>query len=192
MMIPAPPSFPISTHLRQRTFSCNDSLPLEPDILWRIDRGVVRTLTWSDEGRPITLGFWGAGDVVGLPLSRIQPYQIECLTSAEVSLLPSNLWYQAIDAMVYHIQISEEVLSIIHNRPIPLRLLQLLGWLARKFGRAVEQGQLIELPLTHQALSEIICTTRVTVTRLLKQFEQEGIITRRGRYLIFKQQSEES
>lgn len=176
------------TNLKQRTFSCHDLLPLQSDSLWKIERGVVRTLTCSEEGRSIVLGFWGPGDVVGQPLSRLDPYQIECLTSAEVSLLPSNLWYQVMDAWISHAQESEELLSIVHNRPVNVRLLQLLNWLARKFGREVEGGKLIELPLTHQALSEVICTTRVTVTRLLNQFEQEGILNRRGRFLILGRQ----
>ncbi|HBE51543.1 MAG TPA: replication/maintenance protein, partial [Cyanobacteria bacterium UBA11369] len=172
------------------TFSCSQLLPLEADILWKIERGVVRTFTWNEEGRSITLGYWGAGDIVGQPLSRIQPYQIECLTSAEVSSLAANLWYQAADAMISHIQRSEELLAIIHSRPVNQRLLELLGWLAQRFGREVDKGKLIEVPLTHQALSEVICTTRVTVTRLLNQFEQKDLINRHGRYLILCRKSQ--
>jgi CRP-like cAMP-binding protein len=173
--------------LKQVTFSRYDLLTLQSDILWKIERGVVRTLTWSEDGKPIILGFWGSGDIVGKPLTNLEPYQIECLTSVEVSLLPSNIWYQFIESAIAHIRLNEEILNIVHSRPVPYRLLQLLDWLARKFGRDVEQGKLIELPLTHQALSEAICTTRVTVTRLLKQFEEEGILKRHGRYLVLGQ-----
>jgi CRP-like cAMP-binding protein len=180
---------PLNYHATQRHFSSNQLLPLAPDILWKIERGVIRTLTWTEEGRPITLGYWGVGDLVGKPLSRLEPYQIECLTSVEVSLLPPHMWYQVTDAMMSHIQRGEELLSIIHSRPVTLRLWQLLGWLAQKFGRNVDQGKLIEVPLTHQALSEAICTTRVTVTRLLNQFEQAGAISKHGRYIIVCQQS---
>ena len=175
---------PNSASLMQRTFCCYDSIPLESNILWKIERGVARTFTWSEEGKPITLGFWGPGDLVGKPLSRLEAYQIECLTSVEATLLPSHLWPQFMDAWISHVQLSEELLSIVHNRPVNLRFLQLLNWLARKFGREVNEGILIELPLTHQALSEVICTTRVTVTRLISQFEQEGILKRHNRFLI--------
>lgn len=181
----APPS---TNNLIQRTFSCNDSMPLDSNILWKIERGVVRTGTWSEEGKPITLGFWGPGDLVGKPLSRIEPYQIECLTSVEASLLPSHVWHQFMDAWICHIQMNEELVSIVHNRPVNIRLLQLLNWLARKFGREVNEGILIEVPFTHQALSEAICTTRVTVTRLLNQFEKEGILNRHGRFILLCKQ----
>lgn len=186
MLISAPTAVN-STPIKQLTFSRYDLLTLQSDVLWKIERGVVRTLTWSEDGKPIILGFWGSGDIVGKPLTNLEPYQIECLTSVEVNLLPNNIWYQFMDAAIAHIRLSEELLNIVHCRPVPSRLLQLLDWLARKFGREVEQGKLIELPLTHQALSEAICTTRVTVTRLLKQFEEEGILKRHGRYLVLCQ-----
>lgn len=180
-------TFPANTNttiLGQRTFSCSDLLPLQSDSLWKIERGVVRAMTWSEEGKSVTLGFWGPGDLVGKPLSKLDPYQIECLTSVEATFLPPHLWHQVMDAWISHIQLSEELLSIVHNRPVNVRLLNLLKWLARKFGRQVDQGMLIDLPLTHQDISEVICTTRVTVTRLLNQFDAEGILKRHSRFLI--------
>jgi CRP-like cAMP-binding protein len=60
----------------------------------------------------------------------------------------------------------------------------LLGWLAKKFGRQVEGGQAIDLRLTHQEIAEILGITRVTVTRLLKEFEDQGAIARLPRQYI--------
>ena len=57
-------------------------------------------------------------------------------------------------------------------------MLRFLTWMAKKFGQQVERGSLIELHLTHQEISEIIGTTRVTVTRLLNAFERQGLIKR--------------
>ena len=138
----------------------------------------------SEGGSPTTLGYWGPGDVVGQPLSRIQPYQVECLTSVEVSYIPVHQYYQALDAIFSHIQQVEELLSIVRNERIHCRLQQLLAWLARKFGRQVNSGQLIDLLLTLQAIAEAVGTTRVTVTRLLNQFEREGVISRPKRHFI--------
>jgi hypothetical protein len=44
--------------------------------------------------------------------------------------------------------------------------------------REVEKGHLIDLRLTHQEIAEILGITRVTVTRLLREFEQQGAIAR--------------
>jgi CRP-like cAMP-binding protein len=50
--------------------------------------------------------------------------------------------------------------------------------LAKKFGREVAQGILIDLRLTHQEISEAMGITRITVTRLMCRLEEEGIIDR--------------
>jgi CRP-like cAMP-binding protein len=172
------------TNQQQQTFSRRDLIPLQPELLWRIETGVVRTLTWSEEGTPVTLGYWGATDVVGQPLSRVTPYQIECMTRVKASLVPEHLWHQALEAVLKHAQQTEELLCIFHQEPLHLRLRLLLVWLAQKFGRQVKTGKLIELRLTHQQLAEVIGATRVTVTRLLQQFEQQGIISRQQRHNI--------
>jgi CRP-like cAMP-binding protein len=170
--------------LTQRVFSRRELIPPRQDILWRIERGAVRSATWSEQGTLITLGYWGAGDIVGHPLSKVNPYQIECLTSVEMSILPSELWKQELEAMLSHIQQAEELLSIVHRKPVSLRLWQFLLWLERKFGRDVDQGRLIDLSITHQELAEVINTTRVSVTRMLQQFAEEGMLLRHERRLI--------
>lgn len=183
-MVLSAPSFTPSLSLTERSLKRHDRIPLAGDILWRIEGGVVRSLTWSEEGIAITLGYWGAGDVVGQPLSRLNPYEIECLTDVEVSLLPSELWQEALDAIVLHIQQVESLLSIVNRNPLQQRLWQFLVFLDRKFGCDVEQGRLIDLNLTHQEMAAAINATRVTVTRLLQQFESEGLLSRHSRQLI--------
>ncbi|BAZ52674.1 Crp/Fnr family transcriptional regulator [Nostoc sp. NIES-4103] len=172
--------------LPQQLFSRREIIPSRMDVLWRIERGAVRTLTWSEEGTFMTLGYWGIGDLIGYPLTKVQPYQIECLTSLEVTIIPAHLWYLQTTALLSHIQQSEELLTIINRKPISLRLWQFLGWLSEKFGRNVEQGKLIELNLTHQEISEVLNTTRVTVTRLLQQFEEQGALLRYKRRIILR------
>lgn len=174
----------LSTNLIQRTFNRHDQIVLRSDALLRVERGVIRTLTWTEEGTAITLGYWGVGDVVGQPLSTVQPYQIECLTMVEASYIPVSECHSILNEIFQHIQQTEELLSIVRQPSTHERLLKLLVWLAHKFARKVEQGKLIDLRLTHQDLAESIGTTRVTVTRILSQFEQEGKIYRPRRHFI--------
>ena len=178
------PTATLASPLTGQIFSRSDSIPPRTDVLWRIERGVVRTVTWSVDGTLITLGYWGPGDVVGSPLSRIKPYEIECSTSVEVSILPEPLWCQALDAIVLHIQQAEELLCIVNLNPVRQRLWQFLVWLGQKFGRDVEQGRLIDLRVTHQELADAVNTTRVSVTRILQQFEREGMLLKHKRQLV--------
>ncbi len=173
-----------SLNLRRWILNRRDLVPLRSGTLWKIEQGVVRTLTCCQEGTLVTLGFWRSGDIIGEPLSRISPYQIECLTGVEVSILPAEFWQQGLDAELRHIQQAEELLSIVHCKSAHFCLLQFLLWLAQKFGCEVNQGRLIDLQLTHQEIAETIGMTRVTVTRLLNQFEQEGKIRRCRQRLV--------
>ncbi len=175
---------PRSVELKRSKFMRRSLLPLGRDYLWRIESGVIRTLTWLEDGTTVTLGLWTAGDVVGRMLSKAEPYQIECLTPVEVTALPLDRWNQVNEALIRHIQQYQEFLEILHCRSVETSLLRLLTWLANKFGQDVEQGHMIDLRLTHQEIAEIIGTTRVTVTRLLKEFENQGIIERLPRKFI--------
>lgn len=175
-----------SSHLRivypQQTFKCKDLLLLKPDAFWKIEAGIVRSLTWDEEGRMMTLGFWGEGDVVGTPLSRMKPYQIECLTDVRVNeLLPENTYL--LEALLVHVWKTEEFLSIVHRPLVADRFLSLLEWLANQFGESTPEGLLLNLRLTHQDLADTIGTSRVTITRLINQFEREGKIGREGKLL---------
>ncbi len=173
-------------HLRivypQQVFKSKNLLLLKSDNFWKIEAGVVRSLTWDTEGRIMTLGFWGKGDIVGTPLSRLQPYQMECLSEVKVTeLLPESSYLEK--ALLVHIWKNQEFLSIVNQPLVADRLFTLLEWLANQFGEPTSEGILLNLRLTHQEFADTIAATRVTVTRLMKQFEGEGKIKREGRLL---------
>jgi CRP-like cAMP-binding protein len=170
--------------LRQQVFTRREIIPLRDDVLWRIEYGAVRTQTRNEDGSLITLGYWGDGDLIGYPLSKIKPYQIQCLTDIKVTALPPEFWQQNIHRLINHIQQSEELLNIIHHQPVSLRLWKFLLWLSEKFGTTVEQGKSIELCITHQEMAEVLNTTRVTITRILSRFAAEGRIVRHRRLII--------
>lgn len=160
--------FPTRTEFRRR-----DLLPLQQNHLWRIESGYVRSLFWTEEGDVVTLGIWGAGEVIGKPFTSLQGYQLECLTPVTISLfIADSSATQA--AFQHYLQQVEIMLMLVHTRSISPRLWRVLQWLVFRFGYPVEQGWLLEMPLTHQTLAELIGTTRVTVTRLLADLGRAG------------------
>jgi CRP-like cAMP-binding protein len=162
----------------RRQFSLRSHLPLKQNSLWKIESGAVRTLTWLEDGTMVTLGLWGPGEIVGKALSRVEPYQIECLTKVEATPLLLDEWHHVTNLLLAHIQQAEELMVIRSYRRVDVMLAKLLIWLARKFGRGVTAGNLIDLRLTHQDIAETLGTTRVTVTRVLGQLEEQGWIER--------------
>ncbi len=174
-------SSPWTTHSEEnikKHFKPRSLLPLKQNSLWKIETGVVRIVTWHEDGTLVTLGMWGVGDIVGRALSKVEPYQIECLTKVEAAILPLQEWYPLTEVLLTHVQQAEELMLIRSYKTVEIMLLKLLGWLAKKFGREVETGHLIDLRLTHQDIADMLNSTRVTVTRVLINLEEQGLIQR--------------
>jgi CRP-like cAMP-binding protein len=165
----------IAPKLEIHTFKRREHLSLRENSLWQIEAGAVRTYTLTEDGTVIALGFWGLGDTVGQSLTLIQPYAAECLTDVKVRALQPKKCDHLNQVLLSHLHQTQTLLRL-RSGQIHQRLQQLLDWLADKFGRELEQGQLIQLRLTHQDIADTLGTTRVTVTRLLSQFEQQGRI----------------
>jgi CRP-like cAMP-binding protein len=114
-MYSSPSTFAPTANLTRRVFKHHEKIPLHNEYLWKIEQGEVRTVTWSREGTLVTLGLWGPGDVIGKPLSKINPYLIESLETVKVVAVPRHLWNQELDAILLHAQYVEELLTIVHN-----------------------------------------------------------------------------
>ncbi|MGL5831732.1 MAG: Crp/Fnr family transcriptional regulator [Waterburya sp.] len=160
------------------SFNAGAELPHKADHLWLIIHGVVKSYTVSEEGSLITLGFWGKEDLVGEALSKVEPYSLECLGTVEAIAVPQTHWNVLSKNLLHHAKQTQQLAYIVRNTRIARRLWLLLEWLATKFGREIAQGRLIDFKLTHQELADVISTTRITVTKTLIQFEQEGLILR--------------
>ncbi|MBE9041857.1 Crp/Fnr family transcriptional regulator [Oscillatoriales cyanobacterium LEGE 11467] len=169
-------------------FKRRDTIPLNSRGLWQIERGAIRTLTWNEQGKIITLGIWGKGDLVGQPLSEIAPYEVECLSSVSAILIPCDRWYLLVDSLLEHARQAGVFTTILRCEPVRDRVRYFLHWLAQKFGHRVTYGKLIAVRLSHQCIAEVLGTSRVTVTRILKQLEAEGTIVRDRRDLIWREE----
>lgn len=181
-------TIPFQDHFHScRSFKRGQLLPMVPDVLWQLDSGFIRTVAWQYEGQAATLGIWGPGDLLGRVDSQIEECQLECLTSGifrsiSMNQFPNHALYEA---TILHLERSQTLLNILHCRPMPLRLMKLLVWLAHRFGSQVERGWILDLRLTHQIIAESIGATRVTVTRMLQSFEKDGRLKRLQQHRYF-------
>lgn len=163
-------------------------VPTGADTIWKIQSGLVRSSTWGEEGDMISLGLWGPGDLIGRPLSCLDPYELECLTAVEV-IAVSNPALETHESLVRSLRYTERLLSITRLRRAEAKLASLLSWIGERFGQPAANGWEIDLrriPLTHQVIAELSGSTRVTTTRLLGEFRQAGRISRRDRALIVR------
>jgi CRP-like cAMP-binding protein len=169
---------------RSYLFARGEELPSSSDSLWLILSGVVKSYTFDEEGEIIPMGYWGEEDAVGQVISGVEPYLIECLTEVKAIMISPAQLQQLPAVMLRHARHVEQLICLLRYQPVEKRFLCVLKWLADRFGYRVEQGNLINLELTHHELAELIGAARVTVTKLINHLEREKIILRQNKCIV--------
>ncbi|MDA0267957.1 MAG: Crp/Fnr family transcriptional regulator [Cyanobacteria bacterium] len=179
---------------RERTltaYSAGRTIPLPTGVLLMVCRGVVQLSTIQPDGGETLLGLAGPSAPIGLPLTTINPYWATALTDVDIlplamaevessPLLMAGLGHN----LILRLQQTEAWLAIAGKRLVVDRLHQLLVLLAQELGQVEPGGVRIPVRLTHHQLATAIGTTRVTVTRLLKDFKTQGWLKTQQRYFI--------
>ncbi len=77
-------------------------------------------------------------------------------------------------------------LAMLHLPRVEDRLIALFADLAERFGRMPTDGMLIDLPLTHDVIGQLVGSRRSTVTLALQRLADEQVLDRRddGRWTL--------
>lgn len=171
-----------------RSYRSSELIPVLKETLWLIQSGIVRTTIYTMQGKVTALGYWGKDNTVGHPLNTVETLHIECITDVQVVPILRDEWSLHLPAILHHSEQTTRLMSYVIQENVAQRLVNVLGWLGSRFGVCVDSGLLIDLPLSHLALSELIGSTRVSVTRLLGKFALEGAVFqhRKQRILLLK------
>lgn len=173
------------------TYTAGLTIPLQSQHLYVICRGIVQLHTIHSDGNETIVGLCGPSMAFGSPLTHLHPYWATALTDTD--LLPLSISEiessPALSAglfpqLVRRLQQSEAWLAFSGKRLVTDRLRSLIMQLAQDFGQVGPNGVRIKIRLTHHQLATIIGTTRVTVTRLLRDFKSEGWLSVHRRQLI--------
>jgi CRP-like cAMP-binding protein len=164
-----------------QAFRAGQVVPLKPETIWIVCRGVVQLNTLYPNGDEALLGLVCSSMPFGQPLSLIHPYQalalsdvdLMALTMAEVLQSPT-LAQEIFQHLIRRLRQTEAMLAMAGCRRVEDRLRQLLLLLEMEIGQSTPEGTRLSVRLTHQHLASAICTTRVTVTRLLGKLKEEG------------------
>ncbi|MEM9450881.1 MAG: Crp/Fnr family transcriptional regulator [Cyanobacteria bacterium P01_E01_bin.6] len=175
-----------------RPYMSGQSIPMEPQEIWIVCRGVVQLGTLYATGDEALLGLACPSMPFGLPLTSIRPYQASALTNVDLMRLSiseiesSPVLAQSIFRhMGRRLQQTEAILAMVGYRRVEERLRHLLLLLQQEVGQPDDQGTRLGVRLTHQQLANTIGTTRVTVTRLLNQLKDEGwLLIDRQRHIV--------
>ena len=180
-----------STELVERNktiFSPGD--PAERVYLTR--RGAVRLSRVYESGEEITVALLRENSLFGV-LSLLTGhrsdrfYHAVAFTRVEMVTAPAASVRAAIEAdtgvglrllqgLSSRILQTETMIETLTHRDMSSRLVSFLLVLCRDFGVPDELGITIDLRLSHQAIAEAIGSTRVTITRLLGDLRQSGLV----------------
>lgn len=178
------------------TYPAGRNIPLQHQDLQILYRGVVQLHTIHADGGETIVGLCGPSMAFGKAITSVEPYWATALT--DIDLLPLSM--EEVEAspalmagifpqLVRRLQQAEAWLAISGRRLVADRLRYVLIQLAQDFGHVEPSGVRIKLRLTHHQIATIIGTTRVTVTRLLRDFKQEGWLQIQQRQLILTPQT---
>ncbi len=173
---------------RYQVLAKDEPLATHNNRLYCVQTGTVRltgkSLAIDQADAESCLGFIGAGQ----PFEMHHQVEIALQATAHVDgtstfwlywndldVFP-GLWQDVMNAFRYQNQ--RRLLWLNNQRQLRAsdRLLGYLYLMVDEFGEVSAQGQSLPFTLTHAQIASSIGTTRVTVTKLLKELRQDGLI----------------
>ncbi len=166
-----------------------------PSRFFYVVSGRLRIYNLLPNGRMVTLAMLGPNDV--FLQWRAEDQSLSCIcaeapAAADVIAIEEGALgallaahpAAAVDAMAgfaRRLTASQALIEDLMNDSVDLRLYRTLLEYAREFGRDDAGATVIDVPLTHQRIADMIGSNRVTVTRKLAELQAAGIIeTRRN------------
>ncbi len=160
------------------------------DALFVIESGHVKAFNTTPDGKERIQALLGPGDVVGeigLLDGKPRSATVEALSPLELQVIhrepfhahavrhPELLWKVQMVLCEKLRRASQDALDASYLG-VPQRLLNALAFLVRRHGQKSEAGWKLSLRLRHREIANLVGTNRETVTRLLKKFEQRGLL----------------
>lgn len=167
-------------------------IPLYPNTIWQVDQGILQLQTQNDQGDITVLGWLQQGGFWGKFMTRLETVEAIAFADTALQNYAAAQIHESLDLQQYllrqtlqRLQQSEYLLAIAGLKRIESRLVSLLLFLKREMGRNKGEMTLIQYRFTHKNLADAIGTTRVTVTRLFKEFQTQGWLALDGdRHLL--------
>ena len=164
--------------------------------IWQVYRGVVQLSKIDVSGKEIIFGWATPNHAFDNSIDNSVIYRaqalsdvyIRCLTPQYLEIYPQVIT-ELIAKLSYHLLKTEQLLTITAIKRVEERLWELLVMLKEEMGHPVVEGTRLTARFTHQNLANVIGATRVTVTRILGEFQtKKWIEFDSDRHIIIKKQ----
>jgi CRP/FNR family transcriptional regulator len=177
----------------ERRYSAKDTLfaPGDPDSqLYFLLEGTVRLYKIYGGYKEATVALLKNGGVfgeLGLDEGSRQSVFAEALTGIRVAVVRKSTLTEMIkrrpefalklfSSFSERLRQSDEVIESLLDREVSARLATLLSHLGDRFGEANGSGTVLKVRLTHQDLANMIVSTREAVSKVMSEFQRDGLI----------------
>jgi CRP/FNR family transcriptional regulator, cyclic AMP receptor protein len=165
------------------------------DAMYIVQSGRVRLYRSAHDGRQLTLAVLDEGEVFGCVSPEgeaMHDAYAEAMTDAVVRVLPSaeleratadhpQMALNLLRSLAERLRTTEDQLESLAFRSVPARLASLLLQLMDRYGRVTRTGIRIDERFTHVQLAEMIGTSRETLTKVMNELREGGLIDVRDR-----------
>lgn len=162
----------------------------EAQSVMLIVQGMVKLSQVTEEGQQVLMEMVSAGGCIGVVAmfgNQKYPVSAQAVVSSEYlywdhetlnALLTRfpQLALNIIRILTDYIEVFQERIRALSTQRVERRLARTLLRLAQHSGKKTSRGVLINLPLSRQDLAELTGTTIFTVSRILSQWESQGLI----------------
>lgn len=173
---------------------------MTPPGVFYLAKGYVKAYSTSEEGKELTIIIFKPEDIFpySWAISGIEnKYYYETMTAIELCRVPK-------EELIRFIKENPEVLLTLSNRIIVrmMGLVQRMEYLvfgnayskvasilvicAERFGSKDGKNIVIQVPLTHKDIANLLGVTRETVSVEMKKLERKGLINSRGKHVIVR------
>ncbi len=168
--------------------------------LFLVSAGEVKVSRYTTEGRELTLEHFGPGAIFGeteILLETVRESQAVARADLTMYAMEREAFRQMIETDCrfgfWLTRLMGERQARLENRLETLlfksangKVAQVLLDLALEHGNRTDEGTLIDYPITHQEIGNLIATTRETVSYAFMEFRQLGLISTRQRKTIVR------
>ena len=188
----------VGVRVAERRFSAKDLIfaPGDPDgQLYFLLEGTVRLYKIYGEYKEATVALLKDGGVFGelnLEEGRWQSVFAETVTDTRVAVVRKPILNEVIRrrpefamrlffSFSERLRQSDEMIESLLDREVSARLATLLLHLGDRFGETNGSGTVLKVRLTHQELANMIVSTREAVSKVMSEFQRDGLIEVRNR-----------
>jgi CRP/FNR family transcriptional regulator len=184
----------ISNRIIVKEFSRNETILLEEEtnaFMYIILVGKVKVVQTTEEGKEIILAIHQAERFFGelsLIDGKTSSATVMAMEESLIAIISRENFYallysqskvleNLLQILCSRLRESWKRIHILNFRDAPQRMKMLFTILSGENGKKTPDGTILNLKLTHQEMADMAGLTRETVTRVLGQWQKDGLIT---------------